>query len=89
MLNLIKNDQIRKFIFINNIAWNYLLYLLQMPKIFLCYKYSNGFCNTQSTNKIEKDVNSEVTKSKRGRQKKTDTKINEEEENDIIEREID
>ena len=33
-------------------------------------------------NNLEKEVNSEVTKSKRGRKKKTDTKINEEEEND-------
>ena len=37
-------------------------------------------------NNIEKEVNSEVTKSKRGRKKKTDTKINEEEKNDIIEK---
>ena len=36
-------------------------------------------------NNIEKEVNSEVTKSKRGCKKKTDTKINEEEDNDIIE----
>ena len=34
-------------------------------------------------NNLEKEVNSEVTKSKRVRKKKTDTKINEEEENDI------
>ena len=34
-------------------------------------------------NNIEKEVNSEVTKSKRGHIKKTDTKIYEEEENDI------
>ena len=31
-------------------------------------------------NNIEKEANSEVTKSKRGRKKKPDTKINEEEE---------
>ena len=37
-------------------------------------------------NNIEKEVNSEVTKSKRGHKKKTDTKINEEEENDVIEK---
>ena len=53
-----------------------------MHKILLCYKYSNGFCNTQLNN-IEKEVDSEVTKSKRGRKKKNDTKINEEEENDV------
>ena len=34
---------------------------------------------------IEKEVNSEVTKSKRGRKKKTDTEINEDKDNDIIE----
>ena len=37
-------------------------------------------------NNIEKEVNSEVTKSKRGCKTKTDTKINEEEDNDIIEK---
>ena len=37
-------------------------------------------------NNSEKEVNSEVTKSKRGRKKKTDTKINKEEDNDIIEK---
>ena len=37
-------------------------------------------------NNIEKEVNSEVTKSKRGRKKKTDTKINKEEDNNIIEK---
>ena len=54
-----------------------------MHKILSCYKYSNGICNTQSIKNIEKEANSEVTKSKRGRKKKTDTKINEEEENDV------
>ena len=34
-------------------------------------------------NNIEKEVDSEVTKSKRGRKKKTDTKVNEEEEKDV------
>ena len=34
-------------------------------------------------NNSEKEVNSEVTKSKRDRKKKTDTKINEVEENDV------
>ena len=34
-------------------------------------------------NNIEEEANSEVTKSKRGRKKKADTKINEEEENDV------
>ena len=37
-------------------------------------------------NNLEKEVNSDVTKSKRGCKKKTDTKTNEEEENDIIEK---
>ena len=34
-------------------------------------------------NNLEKEVDSEVTKSKRGRKRKTDTKVNEEEENDV------
>ena len=34
-------------------------------------------------NNLEKEVNSEVTESKRCRKKRTDTKINEEEENDV------
>ena len=37
-------------------------------------------------NKIEKEVNSELTKSKRGCKKKTDTKISKEEDNDITEK---
>ena len=37
-------------------------------------------------NNIEKEANSEVTKSIRGRKKKTDTQINEEEENDLVEK---
>ena len=43
-----------------------------MQKILSCYKYSNEICNTQLNN-IENEANSEVTKSKRGRKKKTDT----------------
>ena len=37
-------------------------------------------------NNLEKEVDSEVTKSKRGRKKKTDTKVNEEEENEVREK---
>ena len=37
-------------------------------------------------NNIEKEANSEVNKSKRGRKKKPDTKINEGEENDTIDK---
>ena len=37
-------------------------------------------------NNLEKNVDSEVTKPKRGRKKKTDTKINEVEENDITDK---
>ena len=50
---------------------------------FSCYKYSDGFHNTQSIKQPRKEVNSEVTKSKRGCKKKTDTEINEEEQNDV------
>ena len=49
-------------------------------ELFLSYKYNNGFRNTRS---VEKSVDSEVTKPKRGRKKKTDTKMNELEENDV------
>ena len=35
------------------------------------------------SNNVEKEVDSEVTISKRGQKKKTDTKVNEEEENDV------
>ena len=34
-------------------------------------------------NNLEKDVDSEVTKTRKGRKKKNDTKINEVEENDV------
>ena len=34
-------------------------------------------------NNLQKEVDSEVTKSKKGRKRKTDTKVNEEEENDV------
>ena len=37
-------------------------------------------------NNLEKEVNSEVTKPKRGCKEKIDTKVNEEEENDIREK---
>ena len=37
-------------------------------------------------NNPEKEIDSELTKSKRGRKRKTDTKVNEEEENDVREK---
>ena len=52
-------------------------------KSFLSYKYINGFRNTRSVNYLEKNVDSEVTKPKKGRKKKADTKINEVEESDV------
>ena len=60
-----------------------MLCLLQGKKVFLSYKYNNGFRNTRSVNYFRKNIDSEVTKPKRGRKKKADTKINELEENDI------
>ena len=60
-----------------------MLFLLQTEKVFLSYKYNNGFRNTRSVNYLGKNVDSEVTKPKRGRKKKADTKINELEDNDI------
>ena len=61
---------------------NFLL-LLQAEKVFLSYKYANGFRNTRSVNYFGKNVDSEVTKPKRGWKKKSDTRINELEDNDI------
>ena len=60
-----------------------MLCLLQTEKVFLSYKYNNGFRNTGSVNYFRKNIDSEVTKPKRGRKKKADTKINELEDNDI------
>ena len=60
-----------------------MLCLLQNEDIFLFYKYSNGFCNNGSFNYFGKNVDSEVTKPKRGRKKRTDNKINELEDNDV------
>ena len=58
--------------------------LLQTAKVFLSNKYNNGFRNTRSVNYFrKKNINSEVTKPKRGRKKKADTEINELEDNDI------
>ena len=49
----------------------------------LSYKYNDEFRNTRSVNYIGKNVDSEVTKPKKGHKKKADTKINELEDNDI------
>ena len=60
-----------------------MLCLLQTETVFLSYKYDNEFRTTQSVNYFRKNVDSEVTKPKRGRKKKADTKMNEFEDNDI------
>ena len=60
-----------------------MLCLLQTEKVILSYRYNNGFRSTRSVNYLGKNVDSEVTKPKRGRRRKADTKINELEENDI------
>ena len=60
-----------------------LLYLLQIQNIFGVINIVMDSAILDQLNNLEKEINSEVTKSKRGRKKKTDTKINEEEENDI------
>ena len=75
---------------------NSFLLLTLLGIIYCIYHKCRKFCRAinivmdsailNQLNNIEKEVNSEVTKSKRGREKKTDTKINEEEENDIIEK---
>ena len=60
-----------------------MLLLLHTEKVFLSYKYNNGFRNTRSVNYFRKNVDSEVTKPKRGRKKKADRKMNEVHENDV------
>ena len=60
-----------------------MLCLLHTEKVFLSYNYNNGFRNTRSVNYFRKNVDSKVTKPKRGRKKKADTKINKLEDNDI------
>ena len=74
----------RKLILIINIAWNYLLHLLQIQNIFIgTMNIVMDSAILDQLNNLEKEVHSEVTKSKRARKKKTDTKINEEERNEI------
>ena len=73
----------RQFTFTINNVWINLLCLLQTEKVFLYYKCNNEFRNTRSVNYFRKNVDSEVTKPKRSRKKKADTKINELEDNDI------
>ena len=71
-----------------------MLCLLQTQKVFLSYKYdnefrnkyNNEFRNTRSVNQFRENVDSKVTKPKRGHKKKTDPKINEVEESDIREK---
>ena len=60
-----------------------MLCLLQTEKVFLSYKYNNGFQILDQLTNLEKNVDSEVTKPKRGRKKKADIKMNEFEDNDI------
>ena len=60
-----------------------MLCLLKTEKVFLSYKYNDGFRNTRSVTDLEKNVDSELTKPKRGHKKKTDTKMNQMEENDV------
>ena len=57
-----------------------------MQKIFRVINIVMDSAILNQLNNIEKEVNSEGTKSKRGRKRKTDTKINKEEDNDIIEK---
>ena len=73
----------RSFFVITFTINNFWINLLSLLPFFLSYKYNNGFRNTRSVTILEKTVDSEVTKPKRGRKKKADTKINELEENDI------
>ena len=60
-----------------------MLCLLQTEKVFLSYKYSNDSEILDQLTNLERDVDSAITKPKRGRKKKADTKIHELEDNDI------
>ena len=69
---------------------SFLLLTLLGTIYYIYYKYRRVFrainivmdsAILNQLNNLEKEVDSEVTKSKRGRKKKTDTKVNEEEEN--------
>ena len=62
----------------------YVYYKLKKFFYFISILMNSEILN-QLTN-LEKNVDSEVTKSKRGRKKKIDTKINEVEENDVREK---
>ena len=55
----------------------------RLKKFFYLISNNNGFRNTRSVNYFRKNVDSEVTKPKRGCKKKADTKINELKDNDI------
>ena len=60
-----------------------MLCLLQTEKDFLSHKYSNGLEILDQLTNLERDVDSEFPKPKRGRKKKADTKMNELEDNDV------
>ena len=77
-----------------NIAWNYLLYLLQIQNILRAINIVTDSVTLNQLNNPGKEVDSEVKviKIRGGCKEKTDTKtlptINEEDTNDVIEREI-
>ena len=77
-------EYVNSFLLLTLLGIIYLIYY-RCRRFFCVIKIVMDSVILNQLNNIEKEVNSEVTKSKRGRKKKTDTKINEEEDNDIIE----
>ena len=75
MLNLITMTEYKNSFLLLTLLGIISYIYFKIQNIFACYKYSDGFRNTQLNN-LEKDVNSEVKfiKPRRGCKKKTDTK---------------
>ena len=78
-------EYVNSFLLLTSIGVIYYIYY-KYRRFFSCHKYSNGFRNTRSIRNLEKEVDSEVTKPKRGRKNKMIQPINEVEENDIREK---
>ena len=72
------------------LKWPYLSYLLQIQNIFRAINIVMDSVILSQLNNLEKEIDSEVIKTKRGRKKKTDAKtlpkINEKDTNDIREK---
>ena len=75
-------EYVNIFLLLTMFGLTYYVYYKLKKFVYLISILMDSEILDQLTN-LEKNVDSEVTKSKRGRKKKTDTKMNEVEENDI------